>query len=709
MNHAAHDCAPRRGPRLAGLFWIASQPFLLASGAATQEPPEAVPEPAAEGQVVVYEPDFFARYNPVTALDMVRQVPGFKLESTSPFGNQPDVRGFGAAAVNVLINGKRPSSKSDSMEDLLARIGAGEVLRLELIRGGTGAGDRDITQGSVVLDVVLDQGTGGRDPAPWEAALHHEDGSPSLLGEVAVGTRRGNTHYLLGLKRNAYDWNLKGAERFSSATRAGELRDEVFFREGDELNLDLKSDTRFPGGDTLRFNLKGETGRNDESEVSNRLIETGGTDLFLRSDTSDRDEFELGADYEHDLSGSVSLKLIALARRSREDGESGLDITRDDGALESSRSPRTSESGETIGRIELEWSGRPRHTLKLGGEAVDNFVDSASELFVDTGSGPVAIDVEGSDTRVVERRTEVFVTDSWVAAEKVIVDLGFAYELSEISQSGDVGNSRSFTYPKPSISLAYSPSAVSQWRLRLERQVSQLDFFDFVSSSNFEDLDLDFGNPDLRPERTWHLESTHERRFGDIGVVEIELFYDRIDDVEDLLPVGEGFEIVGNIGDGRRSGGGIDITVPLGFLGLGDSRADISYRLQESSVTDPVNGLARELSGESEQTLEASLRKELPKRRAAVGVDYNWSSPRRSFGFDEVVFETQRSHLNVYVEARLWKQTKLRLEAFNLIDDPRIRRRTVFDGTRLSDSVRFEENRGRVDSQWFRLTLSGLF
>ena len=192
-------------------------------------------------------------------------------------------------------------------------------------------------------------------------------------------------------------------------------------------------------------------------------------------------------------------------------------------------------------------------------------------------------------------------------------------------------------------------------------------------------------------------------------MVGIELFYDRIDDVEDLLPVGEGFEIVGNIGDGERWGGGLDFTIPLGFLGLGDSRADVSYEIQESSVTDPVTGLSRELSGESDQSLEVSLRKDLPERKLALGADYNWSSARTAFGFDEVVSETQRSHLNVHIEARLGKRTKLRFEAFNLVDDPRRRRRIVFTDTRRTGLVDFREARRRVDGQWFRLTLSGLF
>jgi hypothetical protein len=56
--------------------------------------------------VQVFEPAFFAVYNPLTAFDMVRQVPGFTIDE----GEQ--LRGFGATAGNVLINGCLASSWS---------------------------------------------------------------------------------------------------------------------------------------------------------------------------------------------------------------------------------------------------------------------------------------------------------------------------------------------------------------------------------------------------------------------------------------------------------------------------------------------------------------------------------------------------------------------------------------------------------------------
>jgi len=78
---------------------------LLTSSASAQEIGE-------NENIIVYEISFFDIYNPVTALDMVRQIPAFSINSG---GN---ARGFGGNAGNVLINGERPSTKSTSLEEI---------------------------------------------------------------------------------------------------------------------------------------------------------------------------------------------------------------------------------------------------------------------------------------------------------------------------------------------------------------------------------------------------------------------------------------------------------------------------------------------------------------------------------------------------------------------------------------------------------------
>ena len=76
----------------------------LAPAALAQQPtPDAVAAPDAkpvsiEG-VQAFEAAYFRQYNPVTAADIVNRVPGFEIEDGET------LRGFGATAGNVLLNG----------------------------------------------------------------------------------------------------------------------------------------------------------------------------------------------------------------------------------------------------------------------------------------------------------------------------------------------------------------------------------------------------------------------------------------------------------------------------------------------------------------------------------------------------------------------------------------------------------------------------
>ncbi|MEA3002743.1 MAG: hypothetical protein QOH81_1531, partial [Sphingomonadales bacterium] len=65
---------------------------------------------AGPGGRTVYEAIFFKPFSPANALEIVQRVPGFSLNV-----GDTEVRGFGQAAGNVVINGQRPSSKSDTL------------------------------------------------------------------------------------------------------------------------------------------------------------------------------------------------------------------------------------------------------------------------------------------------------------------------------------------------------------------------------------------------------------------------------------------------------------------------------------------------------------------------------------------------------------------------------------------------------------------
>ena len=78
---------------------------------------------------------------------MIELLPGFRLQE----GNT-DLRGYSGAAGNVLIDGRPPVSKGNTLEEVLRRIPMGTVDHIELIRGSAAGYDM---QGYALLANVV--------------------------------------------------------------------------------------------------------------------------------------------------------------------------------------------------------------------------------------------------------------------------------------------------------------------------------------------------------------------------------------------------------------------------------------------------------------------------------------------------------------------------------------------------------------------------
>ena len=117
------------------LLWV----FLLAVPANGVVAQSASPDPEESSEVSeteavaarTYLPADFVRFAPRTALDMLRQVPGFTIRQ------EVQERGLGQATGNVVINGQRISGKSNDVITELGRVSAQNVVRIEIVDGAT--------------------------------------------------------------------------------------------------------------------------------------------------------------------------------------------------------------------------------------------------------------------------------------------------------------------------------------------------------------------------------------------------------------------------------------------------------------------------------------------------------------------------------------------------------------------------------------------
>ncbi len=137
---------------------------------------------------VAYDAAFFAQFNPQNALDMVRQTPGFTLDGGD------DRRGFSGAVGNLLIDGVRPDAKSQSLDSILSRIPARQVLRVEVLRGAETAGDA--SGQSVLVNVVRTPSAGS---GIWRAGGEYNGAGSGPQGELSYNGRAGQFEYGAGV------------------------------------------------------------------------------------------------------------------------------------------------------------------------------------------------------------------------------------------------------------------------------------------------------------------------------------------------------------------------------------------------------------------------------------------------------------------------------------------------------------------------------
>jgi len=648
-----------------------------------------------------YESVFFDPYAPVTALDMVNNLPGFNLDN-----GDSGSRGFGGAAGNILINGERVSAKSETPSDLLSRIPAADVERIVVIRGQVGG--TDLRGQSVIADVIRRDG-GASGAWSLTAATPHPDTRFLPSGSVSYSDRAGALSYTLGAGASRSRFILDAEETVLDGRGAQiEFRDEVY-AETDE-RLDLTANATYDGAAT-RYGLNAQFEYQDEQGGEQSLRQPTGEDTFLLAQNNEGEDraLELGMDAERRLGEHVNAKLIGLYRRDDQTSQRNLILGDPDQPGEITTETRDDQlETERILRLELDYAGIPGQLIEASIEGAINRLDSDFELFRLGPGGLEPVDVPGARTDVEEERLDFSIANSF-SLGTVSVDLELAGEASEIKQTGGFAEKRSFFFWKPSLTLSHAPRDDSLWRARLLRRVNQLNFSDFVSAADLGDDELQLGNPNLSPETTVTLDLSYEKRFNDIGLLSLTGFYDRIDDVEDILPLEGGLEVPGNIGSGYRYGLRGEFTVPLERAGITGGRLDFSGRWQKSGVDDPLSGQQRELSNERPWTARIDFRQDLPAARLGWGMNAGFFGPYENFGLDELERLSRVWDFGGFVETRAIENLRIRLGVNDLFRETTDRDRLVFDGPRNNAPLDFREIRDRTRSRQVFLQVRGVF
>jgi hypothetical protein len=422
-----------------------------------------------------------------------------------------------------------------------------------------------------------------------------EDGRflPGFRYELARKT--GERTLELGLGRFiGYDDSTGSGRRVRRDPLGVVLRDEGVTNESDGYTHQVNAAYKTPLlGGVLRVN--GLANINDFKSESHFNGTAGELDVV---DVSDDANQEFGGTFTRDFGPKWSAELLGLYKagqsefRSASEGygaDSGLFLAEED-------------TGERIVRLTLKHRWSDRLSFEAGGETAFNFLDGAI-AFQENG---VAKTLPSSNVRVEEDRSELFALANWRPRTDLTVEGGMRFERSTIRQIGDNAREREFQYPKPRFLATWTPNPRTTLRFRAERELGQLDFGDFVSSTDLTTDVVAAGNPELEPDKTWVYEVTGERRFWDTGALSVTLRHEEITDVIDRIPIDvldpatglvtSTLEAPGNIGDGTNDELELNVTLPLTRFGLTGAELKLEAEWRNSEVIDPTTGESRRIS-----------------------------------------------------------------------------------------------------------------
>ena len=680
--------------------------FTLLAGTAFSLPGHAMAQPAPPAPAAakrVFVAADFARFAPKTAYDLIVQLPGFTLHGAD------QERGLGQASENVLINGQRVANKSGGAIAELRNVAVANVERIEIVEAAS-LGIAGLS--GEVANVIVKQTKKASGQFEWRPEFRAHYAKPNLLrGSASYSGKRGPVDYTFSVKNQANRGAYGGPVLiFSPDGTLIETREEIVHSESDLLTFQGKFGIDGPGSSVGNLTLAYTPYRAPYFFGDSRERLDGDHRARTTSSTLNGYYIDLSGDYEFAV-GPGRLKLIGLRHYDHEPVTT-TQVTRfDSGAAdEGVRFTRDSHIGETVARAEYGFkTGKSDWQVTV--ERAFNSLDQRGALAELTPGGDfVEVDFPGGSGKVVETRYEAIGTFSRPLTPRLDFQLAAGGEISTLERvDGDV-EPRKFFRPKGSLTLGWRPRKGWDASLKLRRRVGQISFYDFLTQPNLSNDRESAGNPDLVPPQSWEVEGEVGRELGRWGKTRLKVYGHRIDDIIEIIPIGEHGEAVGNLPRATRFGAESTSTFLLDPLGWRGAKLDLGATIERTRVRDPLTGEQRPISGSRDRSLSLSLRHDIPGSKIAWGIDAehghygkNYFLSQISRGWEGPVFA------NIYVEHKDVFGLTVRAVVGNILNARHRYERTVYDGRRERDPVAFVQRNNQLIGPIFALSVKGSF
>lgn len=697
-----------------------------------------------------YDLEYFQRFEPLTAGDMLKRVPSVAFVSDVLEYDGARLRGLDPGYTQILINGKKVPGAGADRSFFVDRIPAEMVERIEIVRASSANRSGDAVAGAI--NIVLRNAYEFDGGYARVGGLYFDDGKVKpTYGAVTSGDFAGG-RMLAGFNvQGRYNPKRKRSDRYDAPGEDyADREDQSDIRNGTDYSANL-SFTRELGASELKLDAMYVMTDRSENEMSKEYAAFTGTSLSdLLSYNRQRVQIDqhnavLGLSYEFDHLGGESE--IDLDYADFSDGR--FDTEEEIRYRAGQNPPRFRDyQGERLltGNDDREWSLKLEHKRDVGAAEMQFGLDlndkerdnhlATSEVEADGAGLPLPAYDEFDETasRISERRLDPYLM---FTGESGAFDweAGLRYESTSVDiRSDDLRFDNDYAELLPSVHLRWNLSDLDRVNFSVSRSLRRPGFnqvLPVLLEGEYGDNDF-IGNPLLEPETANGIDLGFERRLGVDGIVGVNVFYRDVrdlievvntgepsdealsnyeDDVDEFLDENPGADenspgypafdpdsflyTVANVGDGFVYGIEFDLSTPLSAFGLDDTGVFLNYSWLDSEVEDEIG--ERMFNDQAKSVFNVGFIQDLPSWDAAFGASYRRQGDAFSRVLAEEVATQYGADLEVFVEKRFGKQMALRLTGSNLLDASKDEQFNKFDT--LGDQIDRDFDEYEVESE----------
>lgn len=686
----------------------------------------------SEDSSVRYPSSYFSEWAPTTAQDMINRIPGVSSGGGGGggFGGGGGGRGLGAGGGDqILIDGKRMAGKGNQSRDQLGRISASQVDYIELIRGTSA--ELDVRSSGQIVNVVLLEALDTDTISYQVNADRYIDGEVVPGGSIAYSGQSGALTYLFsGQAEPRYEhYTSKETSRLGDWSFNDQVREE---RTRDRTDYNLSTNLGYEINERSSARLNGLYGISDNTTDVNRWttdLRSNPTTLAVQREDvpEDQNNWEIGGDYEYNFANGQRFKVIVVTNENdRSNVRERYDVY--DNGTESKNLflASASTTRERIVRGSYSMNVAQGQDIEFGAERAQTILDSSLRYALRTTTGTPSADfgglvpqkVSNSNSTVEEIRVEPFLVHNWQLNSRMTLESSLVYEMSEITQTGDVYNQRDFAFLKPKVDFRFDVTPTFQLNWNAERLVQQLSFSDFVAASDNQDNDSNTqaGNANLKQEQVFITRLGFEYRLADdIGVIDGDMRYMKHVDVIDRIDISTSPTNIastnGNIGDGIMYGLNLNASLRMKMINMPNLLLTSSFSVQDSEIEDPFLGIDRRFTNYNRGRLMLGFRHDIPTLRLNYGMSWNnrFDGNMVRYDIDDVEYSAGDPQIDAFVEFVAFNGITFRFDARDAGSKDQCRERHRYLGPITSGIIEEFEDQCGGSGRVVSLKITGTF